>query len=355
MDATSTKRILVSPLGWGLGHASRDIPIVDTLIKQGHTVIFAADKPQCLLIKQRFPNLETIPFPSFQVKFNKSKFQFFPLLWVAFRLPFYNIWEHFKLYGILKKHCIDIVISDNRYGLWNRKVRSIIITHQLRVIPPFPFKWAMPITEYLVKWWLKRFDEVWIPDCPDERSVAGILSKSNGLTNLCYIGHLSRFDGVDAESVFSGFQMVVVASGPEPHRSFFVDINKKIAQRYCLNCLIIEGRPENGVIPRCIDGVWIVGHLPDMQFALAVKNAQHLVLRGGYSTIMDMLALGLSGLIVPTPGQTEQEYLAEHLSVKGLFRTVKQSELLNIDIDIMRSNRVNCCINTQLQERIKQL
>ncbi len=94
MDDKSTKRILVSPLGWGLGHASRDIPIVDTLIKQGHTVIFAADKPQCLLIKQRFPNLETIPFPSFQVKFNKSKFQFFPLLWVAFRLPFYNIWEH---------------------------------------------------------------------------------------------------------------------------------------------------------------------------------------------------------------------------------------------------------------------
>lgn len=355
MDAKSTKQILVSPLGWGLGHASRDIPIIDALIKQGHKVIFAADKPQCLLIEQRFPNLETIHFPSLNVKFSKSKYQFFPLLWVAFKLPFYNIWEHFKLNGILKKHRIDIVISDNRYGLWSRKVRSIIITHQLRVIPPFPFKWAMPITEYLVKLWLKRFDEVWIPDYADERCTAGILSKPNGLGNLCYVGSLSRFEGVDAESVFNGFQMVVVASGPEPHRSIFVDINAKIAQRYGLNCLIIEGRPENGIIPRCADGVWVVGHLPDMQFALAVKNAQYLVLRCGYSTIMDMLALGLSGLIVPTPGQTEQEYLAEYLSAKGLFHYVKQSDLLSIDIEMMRSNRISCLINTQLQEKVGQL
>jgi hypothetical protein len=274
---------------------------------------------------------------------------------VAFKLPLYNIWEHFKLYGILKKHRIDVVISDNRYGLWNRKVRSIIITHQLRVIPPFPFKWAMPITEYLVKFWLNRFDEVWIPDYADELSIAGILSKPNGLRNLCYIGNLSRFEGVDSESVFNGFQMVVVASGPEPHRSIFVDINAKIAQRYGLNCLIIEGRPENGVIPRCADGVWVVGHLPDMQFTLALRNAQYLVLRGGYSTIMDMLALGLSGLIVPTPGQTEQEYLAEYLFAKGLFHTVEQSDLLNIDIDLMRSNRVDCCIKTLLQEKVERL
>lgn len=334
------KNVLVCPLGWGLGHASRDIPIIDALIEKGHRVIVAADLPQLALIKERFADIELLHFPSPRVNLRRTNSQFFPMLWVAIRLPFFNLLEHIRLKRIIREHNIDIVISDNRYGLWSRVVKSVIITHQLRVIPPYPFKWAIPITEFIVKLWLLRFTEVWVPDYADGEKVAGILSETNGLKNLRYIGLLSRFNGLSIDGVFNGFQMVAVASGPEPQRTIFADLLARLAKKHNLNCLIIEGKPESGVVPLNVDEVWRVGHLPQSQFTLAIKNAEHLIVRGGYSTIMDLLALGVSGLIVPTPGQTEQEYLGMHLSAKGLFAVVTQNQLINIDVEIARKRTI---------------
>lgn len=333
--------ILLCPLGWGLGHASRDIPVIELLRKYDHNVIVAGDQLQIGIITQRFPGIETVNFPSLKVVFTKNSNQFLPLLWVALRLPFFNLWEHSKLKGLINLHKVDIVISDNRYGLWNKSVKTVIITHQLTTIPPFPFKWAKSITKVITKKWLSRFNQVWIPDYCDERSVTGILSKPNGLNNLHYVGLLSRFYNISIDSQFNGFDMVVVASGPEPQRQIFIDISAKLAQKWKLNCLVIEGKPLNGLIPRNVDGVWHVGHLPDLQFALAILNSKYLIVRGGYSTIMDLLALGVSGLLVPTSGQTEQEYLAEYLSQKGYFRFVKQKELSNTAMAELLTSRIN--------------
>jgi uncharacterized protein (TIGR00661 family) len=355
MDNNS-KNILVCPLGWGLGHASRDIPIINLLIAKGHNVIVAGDVRQLALVKDSFPNIEALPFPSLKVNLSKSNFQFFSLLWVAFRLPFFNIWEHRRLKKIIREHNIDTVISDNRYGVWCHTVKSIIVTHQLRVIPPYPFMWATRITEFLVSRWLSRFNEVWVPDYCNERNVAGFLSEPSRLKNLHYVGLLSRFSGISIDGVFSGFQMVVVVSGPEPQRSIFADLSATLAQNRGLSCLIIEGRPEAGTVPRNVDGVWRVGHLPQFQFALALKNAEYLVVRGGYSTIMDLLALGISGMLVPTPGQTEQEYLAKYLSEKGLFQAVVQQDLINVDLD--RTKKVSIPIyksEKALEDAINQL
>ena len=323
--------VLVCPLGWGLGHASRDIPIINQLLRQGHSVYVAGDKPQLDYLKQFFPDLRTIHFPSLKVNYTRFSTQFFSLLLVALRLPFFNIWEHYRLKKIVTEYSIDLVISDNRYGLWSRQVKSVIVTHQVRVIPPFPFKWTQRLIELSTKHWLKRFDQVWIPDYSNGRSIAGFLSKQNGLKNLHYIGILSRFSDVSIDGIFGGFELVVIASGPEPQRSIFADLSAQLAQKLNLSCLIIEGKIDNGIIPRNANGVWHVGHLPDLQFALALKHSNYLIARGGYSTIMDLITLGVSGLLVPTPGQTEQEYLAEYLSQKGLFPFVEQHNLLNVD------------------------
>lgn len=331
MKSEEPRNVIVCPLGWGLGHASRDIPIIEQLVIRGHHVYIAADKPQLDYLRQYFPSLDTIVFPSPKVRFGSGNTQFLPLFWFALRLPFFICWEHYRLNRLIRRYSIDLVISDNRYGLWSRFVESIIITHQLRIIPPFPFRWAMPAVEFLLKRWLKRFDKVLIPDFNDERSIAGLLSKANGLNNLNYIGLLSRFSNIKADSLFACYELIVIASGPEPQRSIFVGIAKKLAVRHQLNCLIVEGKLNNGINPRSEDGVWSVGHLPDSQFAAAVKQAKYLLIRGGYSTIMDMLVLGVSGLIVPTPGQTEQEYLAKRLSDEHLFRYVTQSGLLYVD------------------------
>ena len=354
--SNSQLNILICPLGWGLGHASRGIPIIEMLLRKGHRVIVAGDKLQLELIKQRFPSIDTIPFPSLKVVFTRKSNQLLPLLWIALRLPFFNLWEHFKLKTLLNQYKVDVVISDNRYGLWNKSVKTVIITHQLTIIPPFPFKWAMPITRIITKKWLSRFNQVWIPDFSGDNSIAGILSEPNGLGNLHYIGLLSRFSNICIDSQFNGFEMVVVASGPDPHRQIFIDISAKLAHKWKLNCLIIEGNPFNGIILRNIDGVWYVGHLPDLQFALAVKNSKYLIVRGGYSTVMDLLTLGVSGLIVPTPGQTEQEYLAEYLSEKGYFGYSTQSNLLNIDIADMQCFQINpMSVDDQLMGAMKEL
>lgn len=348
--------ILVCPLGWGLGHASRDIPIIERLQCEGHRVIVAGDILQLEIIRQRFPSIETILFPSIKVLFAPRANQFLPLLWLALRLPFFNLREHFKLKTLISLHKVDVVISDNRYGLWSKSVKTVIITHQLNVIPPFPFKWAIPITRFITKKWISRFDQVWIPDFKGDNSIAGILSKPNGITNLRYIGLLSRFNNISIDAQISGFEMVVVASGPDPQRRIFIDISAKLAQKWKLNCLIIEGNPFNGVIPRNVNGVWRVGHLPDLQFALAIKNTKYLIVRGGYSTVMDLFAMGVRGLLVPTPGQTEQEYLAKYLSEKGYFRYSIQSNLLNIDIADMQSSQQNpIMVDENLKNAIKGL
>ncbi|MGD9978223.1 MAG: glycosyltransferase [Bacteroidales bacterium] len=355
MEPSRKLNILICPLGWGLGHASRDIPIIELLQQQGHNVIVAADKSSITLVKQRFPGLKYIDFRSLRVRYTKGSSQLFPLLWVAVRLPFVNFSEHRKLKQLIGQHKVDMVISDNRYGLWSNHVKTAIITHQLRVIPPFPFKWTLKISQIIIKKWLNRFDQVWVPDYSDERNIAGLLSRPNGLKNLNYIGILSRFGSINFDAVLSGFQMVVIASGPEPQRQIYIDITSKLAKKWLLSCLIVEGIPDNGSIPRNIDGIWYVGHLPDLQFALAVKNAQYLIFRGGYSTIMDMLTLGISGLMVPTPGQTEQEYLAHYLYRRGYFETAHQGDLPNIDKNKIRAKSINSAKLTAILKDIDLL
>lgn len=339
MNKKKTQNILICPLGWGLGHASRDIPIIEYLLNQGHKIIVAADAPQLELIKTRFSGIITHEFPSLKIRFRSGKSQLIPLVWYALRLPFFNYFEHVRLRQIISDYTVDIVISDNRYGLWSKKIKTILITHQLRVIPPFPFKWTSLFTEFIAKKWLSRFNQVWIPDFEGINSLAGNLSRNNGLDNLHYIGLLSRFMNISPDVLFSGFEMVVIASGPEPQRSIFVERCSSIAKAMNLSCLIFEGNPQNGIIPRNIDGVMYVGHLPDLQFALTVTNAKYLIVRGGYSTIMDLLVLGVSGLIVPTPGQTEQEFLASELSKKGFFMAANQADLDSLGVELMLSHK----------------
>lgn len=325
------------------------IPIIEILLKRGNKVVVAGDVQSLELIKLRFSNIQTVDFKSYGVRLSAGNNQFWPMLWLALRLPLFNMREHRELDRLITRYNIDVVISDNRYGVWSKRCKSIIITHQLRVIPPNPFAWASCITESIIKRWLRKFNRVLVPDF-ENNFLAGKLSASNGLNTLGYIGPLSRFNKIEAiNASFGLFQMVVVVSGPEPHRSMFVQIASELAVKHRLSCLIIEGKPQFGIIPRSKNGVWLVGHLSDSMFTLAVTNAEYLLFRAGYSSIMDILALGVSGLMVPTPGQTEQEYIAQHLAAKGYFNTESQKNLANVDIEKMRSRKCECQPTTDLE------
>ena len=335
MEEKRKHRILVCPLGWGLGHVSRDIPIINLLLKNGNEVIVAADKSQLLIISQRFEGIHTIHFPSFKVQFSKKQNQVMPLIWIAIRLPYHIVKEHIILKRLIKQHKIDLVISDNRYGLWNRSVKTILITHQLKVIFPYPFTVLEPIGSRFIRAFINRYNCCWVPDFEESQGIAGELSHPNKLTsNSRYIGILSRFIETQKFSMPERWELVAVVSGPSPQRELFIKEIENLARIHNLKTLIIKGNPRegSGIIEQ--NGIWYTGHLNDEVFAHVLRTSKFLICRAGYSSIMDLIALGVSGLIVPTPGQTEQEYLSEHLSKKGLFATCKQSGLRAVDISL---------------------
>ncbi len=357
MDKGS-KRVLVCPLGWGLGHASRDIPIIEFFLNKGCEVIVAGDNQQMILLTQHFSGIKAIHFPSFKVKFSKGKSQLWPLIRIAFLLPYFIIKEHFLLKKLIKEHQIDIVVSDNRYGLWNKHVKSIFITHQLKVLFPQPFRFLEPIGERFIHYFIKKFDKCWIPDFSGKDNLAGELSHSSKIEGkVQYIGLLSRFSNLRINTTNETYDLVVVASGPSPQREIFIDKVAKLARIHSLKTLIIKGEPEAGTAIYEDDRIEFVGHLDDLLFASIVKSSKRVICRAGYSTIMDMVALGVSPIVVPTPGQTEQEYLAKSLGEKGIFRFVEQHKIDSFDINEFsylgqRLNNPNFLINELIERNI---
>ena len=308
----------------------------------GHRVVLAGEGASLQLLQSRFSDLETIRLPSYSVRYSAGRSQLLPMLWVALRLPLHCWIEHIRLQRIIRSLGIDLVLSDNRYGLWTKRCPCVLITHQLRVIPPKPFAWAERLTAPLLRLWMRRFSNVWIPDNA-ETPLAGRLSAHNGLNHVQHIGPLSRFALIDPQQlppVDYDFQLLVIASGPPPHRQLLIDAAAALAQHHNLRCLIVEGNPAAGCTPQGSGMVRRVGHLPDTAFAAAILHARYLVFRGGYSSIMDMLTLGIVGLMVPTPGQTEQEYLAQHLSQCNIMHSISQQQLPNATLDTLQAKHI---------------
>lgn len=326
-------RVLVCPLGWGLGHASRLVPVIAQLQNKECEVIIAGDNLQLKYLLTFFPGIENIHFPSFSVRYAKGSVQIFPIIRVALILPFITIREHLRLKKIIRAQKIQIVISDNRYGLWHKDIKTVIITHQLKVIPPKPFSFLESLITYFIKLIICKYDYCWVPDYSGEKSISGKLSHvKTQLPNIRFIGLLSRFQGIRSDKHQPRWDLVGISSGPSPQREIFIKLLETLAYKHNLRTLIIKGNPleGNGILHK--DLISYAGHLENEEFAGALFSTRYLITRSGYSTIMDLLTLGISCLIIPTPGQTEQEYLSLHLSEEGFFNTCNQSKMEDVDI-----------------------
>ncbi|PKP36595.1 MAG: hypothetical protein CVT98_07465 [Bacteroidetes bacterium HGW-Bacteroidetes-15] len=327
------ERVLVCPLGWGLGHATRVITIVEMLLQKGCTVIVAADKISIDLLQPRFPNIDFIIFPSITIKLSKGKNQLLALVKIGLKVIFLTHRENRLVKKIIDDNKIDVVISDNRYGLYTKDIPSVLITHQLKIIFPKPFRWAMPIGVWFVKRSAERFTECWIPDNREGFRISGELSHPKVLPkNAEFIGLLSRFQQIEAKKQENSWDLVGIVSGPLPHREIFEKELVNLSNRLGLKALIIQGLPQELSSTKEIGSATLVPHLPDHEMAEAIVSAKYLICRSGYSTIMDLIALKRTALLVPTPGQTEQEYLANYLAENKLFGFVKQAKLNSIDI-----------------------
>ena len=329
------KNVLICPLNWGLGHASRCVPIIRNLLEQGHNTIIAADKGPLSFLQKEFPDLEFIKLSGFEPTYSKHNSQIFKLLTSIPNALINFKKEHKEIEKIVDDYKIDIIISDNRFGCWSKKAHSIYITHQLNIQVPKFFKWTSLIVNQLHKSYIKKYDELWIPDIEKGHSLSGILSHpANIKIKTKYIGFLSRFSSAIKDTEKSIYFLAIL-SGPEPQRTIFEDIILKQAKETNEKIVILRAKPNEENLPDDIpNNVTIFNHVDDENFAELVSKSKKIICRGGYSSLMDLIILNRNAYLVPTPGQTEQEYLAEYLTKEGLFNYCKQKDFLLKNINI---------------------
>ncbi len=329
------KNILICPLNWGLGHATRCVPIIRGILESGDNPIIAADKAPLAFLQKEFPNLTFIKLPGFEPTYSKGNSQVFKLLKSIPNALMNFKKEHKEIEKIVNDYNIDIIISDNRFGCWSKKAHSIYITHQLNIQVPKFFKWTSPIINLLHHSYIKKYNELWIPDVENRPSLSGVLSHpANIKTKTRYIGFLSRFSSELKEEIKST-EYLVILSGPEPQRTILEDIIIKQASDIKENIVILRAKPDEENIPaNAPENVTFFNHVDDDEFAELVSKSKKIICRGGYSSLMDLITLNRNAYLIPTPGQTEQEYLAEYLTKEGLFNYCKQKDfkLKNVNI-----------------------
>jgi len=217
------KKIIVAPLDWGLGHATRCIPVINELQEQGACVVVVSNGRALELLKKEFPCLAYFDVPGYDIKYPENGNMMGKIILSVPKIASRIRKEHKKLNEIIEKEDIDGVISDNRYGLWSDKVYSVFMTHQLYIKSPKGVSMLDPLIYKLNKRYISKFDECWVPDMEGDINLSGELShKNDAALNTSFIGPLSRFrKHKDIEQNDFIYDLIAIISGPEPQRSLF--------------------------------------------------------------------------------------------------------------------------------------
>ena len=331
MILAKQKNILICPLEWGLGHAGRMIPLAVKLREINCSIFFGAGEKHLSFLKSEMPGCTYISFPGFRPGYSRFLPQYIVLLLKIPLLIYHIILEHSQLKRIIKEYNIDIVISDNRFGLWNRRIKTIYVTHQLLIPLPGLFAWLELTGVILHRLVINRYSLCFIPDLPGDLNVSGRLSHGVGLPrNARFIGILSRFTGLSSsanENPVSFRHNTVILSGPEPQRGILERKLAKILKDKEPPSVILGGNPGKSAEIIRSGNILCINHLPAPAMKEVIAGSEGIITRSGYSTIMELISLNCSALLIPTRGQTEQEYLALYLSEKGWFTTISQKNI----------------------------
>lgn len=335
--------ILIAPLNWGLGHATRCMPVIDGLLERGIAPVLASDGRALDLLRAEYPQLTCLELPAYNVTYGSDKM----ILAMAGQLPKIAVAilkEHQAIKKIVAVHKIDIIISDNRYGVHHQATRNIFMTHQLNIKIPFaPLGF---LVNKINHYYIRRFHTCWVPDYAQSPRLAGTLSDNPGLPSVQYLGPLSRMKklGVPVQS-----QVIAVLSGPEPQRSRLEEIILKQFEYSDLKAVLVRGITDNKEVLKSDNkNIIIHNYLTATALNQAIAASELVVCRSGYSSIMDLIKLDKKAILIPTPGQTEQEYLAVNLTkqdhVEGSFGgtfTLQKQNNFNLQKGITALKRMN--------------
>ncbi len=317
------KNVLVAALDWGLGHATRLIPVIDLLKAKQCKVILAASGSALVYWQQIFPNEKIIELPGYSPVYKGNMNMSMILQTPKFLKAIYA--ENEALKKIVTQHHIHGIISDNRYGFYHTEIPSVIITHQLFIQTSKSFSFLKPLLKKLNFHFLKQFNFCWIPDVRQDENLSGALSHGEDIPNHChYIGLLSRFQ--HKENLPATNNILLLLSGPEPQRSI---IEKKLLmQLKNLNeqITLVRGTNKPFKHQELLSEKTKVIDIASTEMLQELLNESAIVVaRSGYSTVMDLVATRRPAVLIPTPGQTEQEYLAYYLQQKQWFVSATQN------------------------------
>jgi len=336
MTQFAGQKLLVAPLDWGLGHATRCIPLIKGLLAQDCAVWLAGEGAQEILLRNEFPSLPFLYLPGYRARYARSGRG---LLWrmlmqgPGFRqtIQYENTWLKKKV----EENGFDTIISDNRYGLHHKNIHCVFITHQL-LIKTGLGKWTEKMLQRTNYRYINRFTECWVPDEEGENNLAGELSHPEKLPAIPvkYIGPLSRFEKNSAKAIKD--HVLVILSGPEPQRSILEDKIIDNIAHYNGTAAVVRGLPSDVSIIPSTNSIFFYNHLPADELQKEIEKAEWIIARCGYSTVMDITTMQKKSILIPTPGQPEQEYLAKYLMKKGIVFCVKQAEF-SLDIALQQA------------------
>lgn len=324
----SNCRVLIAPLDWGLGHTTRCIPIIRSFLKQNAQVFLAAEGESAALLMREFPSIPILLLQGYRITYGKSKrYLFFHLLLQLPRILQVIRNEKKWLKKTIEFHQINLVISDNRFGLNNPGVTCIYISHQLFI--ETGNKLFNLLAQKIHYHYINRFSEIWVPDAEGKNNLAGKLShpKKFPAVPIKYLGIVSRFARHFHEKEID---LLVILSGPEPQRTIFENLLIEQLKKLVLSVVMVRGLPGDHPSLLNTGNIEFYNHAAADQLSTWIQKSHLVVARCGYSTIMDLAVLKQKAVLVPTPGQTEQEYLGRYLQEKKYF-LVKTQRNLTLD------------------------
>lgn len=319
MTPAGPQRVLVAALDWGLGHASRCIPIIASLQQKSLEVVIAGSGPSLALLREAFPNLYAVELPSYRVKYGIHSPAWWSIMRQAPRWLRVIRQEHREMRVLVRQLNIAIILSDNRYGCWSSTCHNVFIGHQFRLGAGSLLSPLSPVFSFFHERLLRHFQEIWIPDYPD-RLLSGTLSITTQKP-VRFLGVLSRLK--EQKPAKKEKDVLAIVSGPEPLRSHFEQQLLRLLDSSGLSFTLVRGLVQS---PASSDAR-LCNHLPPAEMSRAISGAKLIIARSGYSTIMDLVTTNARALLVPTPGQPEQEYLASRLASAGGATTCKAKDL----------------------------